>query len=273
LDLNTKTVFDFNDYKAYLAERAGGRRQRRGIRSLIAKTLKCQPTYVSQVLNGSADFSPEQAEVLNRFFGHTREESTYFLLLIQKERAGTRALKEFIQSQLDEILTRRMAISQRLGQKAGLTQEQQATYYSSWHFSAVHVALTIPSLRRREAIAHHLRISLKKVDEVLKFLVAAGLAQTNGLDYATTEVQIHLGNDSHNIVKHHSHWRQQALESLDREELSDLHYSTVVSLSRQDVFNIKNRLLEEIKAAQAIIKDSPEEELYAYTMDFFSMRR
>ena len=77
-----KTVFDFESYKTYLNGRVGGPRQRRGIKSLMAKTHKCQPTYVSQVLNGSADFSSEQAEVLNRFFGHSREESVFFLLLI-----------------------------------------------------------------------------------------------------------------------------------------------------------------------------------------------
>jgi len=268
-----KTVFDFESYKTYLNGRVGGPRQRRGIKSLMAKTLKCQPTYISQVLNGSADFSFEQAEILNRFFGHSREESVFFLLLIQKERAGTRSLQEFIQSQMSEMISKRMEISQRLGHKATLTQEQQSTYYSSWHFAAIHVALTVPELRTKESIKRYLRIPSKKVDEVLKFLLEAGLAKTDGREYLTGEVQIHLGHDSHNITKHHSHWRQQALESLDREELSDLHYSTIVSISREDVLRIKNRILEEIKANQAIIKDSPEEELFAYTADFFSMKR
>jgi hypothetical protein len=53
----------------------------------------------------------------------------------------------------------------------------------------------------------------------------------------------------------------------------DLHYSMVVSLSRHDVVRIKERILEEIKENQAIIKNSKEEELYAYTIDFFSMKR
>jgi uncharacterized protein (TIGR02147 family) len=271
--MDAKKVFDFESYKAYLAYRVGGPRQRRGLKSLIAKTLKCQPTYVSQVLNGNSDFSPEQAEVLNRFFGHSREESAFFLLLVQKERAGTRSLKEFLQSQINEMLSDRMVISRRIDQKASLTHEQQSIYYSSWHYAAIHVALTLPHLKTREAIAEYFRISLKKVDQVLKFFLEAGLAQTDGREYKTSEFRIHLGNDSHNIAKHHSHWRQQAIESLDREQLSDLHYSTVVSLSREDVLRIKNRILEEIKINQEIVKASPEEELYAYTVDFFSMKR
>ncbi len=271
--METKSVFEFDHYKTYLSYRVGGPRQRRGLKSLIAQTLKCQPTYVSHVLNGNADFSPEQAEVLNRFFGHSREESAFFLLLVQKERAGTRSLKEFLRSQLDEMLSSRMVISRRIGQKASLTREQQSTYYSSWHFAAIHVALTIPKLGTRDAIADFFRIPLTKVDEVLKFLLEAELAHTNGRDYKASEFRIHLGNDSHNITKHHSHWRQQAIESLDREKTSDLHYSTIVSLSQDDVLRIKNRILEEIKANQEIVKNSPEEELFAYTVDFFSMNR
>lgn len=268
-----KQIFGFTSYKTYLQHRAGAKRQRRGVRSAMAEILKCQPTYISQVLNGDADFSPEQAEALNRFFGHTQDEALFFMLLVQKERAGTHALKQFIQKQIDEILTKRMAISQRLGQKAVFTPEQQSIYYSSWHYAAIHVALTVPSLRTIDALTKQFRVSPKKVKDVLQFLVESGLAQTNGVEYETGAVQIHLGNDSRNIVKHHSHWRQQAIESLDREEVMDLHYSTIVSLSRQDIARIKDRILEEIKADQAIIKDSKEEELYAYTIDFFSMKR
>jgi uncharacterized protein (TIGR02147 family) len=268
-----KSIYNFSNYKEYLMSRVGHPGQRKGIKSLLAKALQCQPTYVSQVFNGNADFSAEQADIINRFFGHSRDESIFFLLLIQKNRAGTRSLKEFVQVQINELLAKRMEISERIGQSAALTQEQQSTYYSSWHFAAIHVALTVPQLRTKESIGRYLRIPVKKIAEVLKFLLETGLIQTNGLEYSTTPMQIHLGNDSHNITKHHSHWRQQALESLERAELTDLHYSTVVSLSREDALQIRERILEEIKTNQAIIKDSLEEELFAYTLDFFSMRR
>ncbi len=42
-----KLVFSFSDYKAYLQHRAGGKRQRRGVRSAMADILKCQPTYMA----------------------------------------------------------------------------------------------------------------------------------------------------------------------------------------------------------------------------------
>jgi hypothetical protein len=82
-----------------------------------------------------------------------------------------------------------------------------------------------------------------------------------------------LGNDSKNILKHHTNWRLQAAESLDREELKDLHYSGVVSLSAADATKVKNIFLESIKASQSVIKDSKEEELCAVIIDFFSLKK
>ena len=49
----------------------------------------------------------------------------------------------------------------------------------------------------------------------------------------------------------------------------NLHYTTVVSLSTKDVQRLKERLIREIESLRQIVKDSKEEELHAFTMDFF----
>jgi hypothetical protein len=67
--------------------------------------------------------------------------------------------------------------------------------------------------------------------------------------------------------------RKDPLESLDREQLTDLHYSGVVSLSRQDVLKIKDVLFAAINDSQTIVKDSKEEEVYVMNMDFFSLNK
>ena len=135
------------------------------------------------------------------------------------------------------------------------------------------MAVTIPNLRKRELIAAYLHLPIKRVTEVLDFLVLAGLCRISNDGYLPGETEIRLGKDSHNIIKHHSNWRGQAVESLDREQLTDLHYSSVVSLSRSDVLKIKDMLLEAIKENLKVIKESPEEELYSYCIDFFSMKK
>lgn len=267
------SVFDSTDYRQYLELKAGGADRRTGIKAQIAKALRCQPTYVSQIFGGKADLSIEQAESLNEHFGHSKEESHYFLLLVQRERAGTKSLERYFEAQLQEIRDKRLVLTQRLGAKERLSDLDQATYYSSWVYAAVHIAVTIQGLRSREALAGHLALPIAKVTEVLDTLMAMGLVEKSDAGYTSARQQIRLGNDSKNILRHHTNWRLQAAESLDREQLTDLHYSGVVSLSRDDVVKIKSLLLDAIQRAQSIVRDSNEEELCAIAVDWFSMRR
>jgi uncharacterized protein (TIGR02147 family) len=268
-----ESVFEFLSYIPYLRSRAGGEGTRSGVKSAMAKSLGCQPTYVSQVMHGKAHLSLEQGEVLNEFFSHSKEEAFFFLLLIQKDRSGTKRLKDFFQEQIDEVLQKRLVLTKRLGSKETLSEVHQSTYYSSWIFAAVHIALTIPELRTREALANHFNLPLRKITEALTFLQSAGLVKASGGEFEVTTAQIRLGNDSKNILKHHTNWRLQAAESLDREQITDLHYSGVVSLSAADVLKVKNMLLETVKESQDLIKDSKEEELFAISMDFFSLKK
>lgn len=268
-----KAVFEFQHYKAYLKEKAGGPRTKTGAKTALAKAIGCQTTYLSQVLHANAHLSLEQAERVNEFYGHSKEEGLFFFLLLQKDRAGTRTLAAHFQEQMDEILRRRLVLTKRLGEKTQLSPESQSVYYSSWVYAAAHIALTIPELRTREALAAFLQLPIKKVTEVLEFLASVGLAVPNGAHFEVGESHIRIGNDSHNIIKHHSNWRTRALEALDRERLEDLHYSGVVSLAREDLRRIKEILLDAVKTTQAVVKDSKEEELCAIAIDFFSLRK
>ncbi len=268
-----KSVFDFKHYKAYVRARTGAEGRKTGVKSALAKALGCQPTYLSHVLHDKAELSLEQAEKLNEFFAHGKEESRYFFLLVQKDRAGTKTLAAHFQEELDEILRRRMILNRRLEFGETLNEQSQGVYYSSWIYAAVHIALTVPELRTREAIAAYLHLPVKRVTDVLEFLCAVGLAVARGGHFETGTAHVRLGRDSHNIVRHHANWRTQALEALDRERITDLHYSGVVSLSREDLARVKELLLEDVTRSQGVVKDSREEELCAVCLDFFQLRK
>ena len=268
-----KQIYDFSDYKAYLQAKVGAKSARRGLKSAMAKALSCQPTYISQVLNGHAHLSSEQAADLNEFLNHNKDESHFFLLLLQKDRAGKKNLKKYYQDQMQEVLDRRLNLTKRLGTQNNLSEENRNTYYSSWHPLAIHIALSVPHLQTKEAIAQHFHLPLKKVVSVLEFLVSTGLAQQMGERFTTDNSLVRIGNESTHIQKHHTNWRTQAVESLDREDLQDLHYSAVVSLSKADARHLKDRMLEHIKEYVNTIRDSKEEEVYSLCLDFFSLKK
>ena len=86
----TRALFEFRDYKAYLRQALERRREHeRGSQARLAESLRCQSAYLSMVLRGSADLSIEQADGVNVFLAHSAKESHFFLILVQRARAGT----------------------------------------------------------------------------------------------------------------------------------------------------------------------------------------
>ncbi len=264
-----KLVFEFKDYKRYISaslDLAGS-----GSRSRLAKHLSCQSAHISQVLNGHQQITVEQAYQMNSFFAHDRDESHFFLLLVQKNRAGSNDLKDYFQNQLDEILRRRSLIKNRVSSNKEIPREFQTRYYSSWHYAAIHIALSIPELQTKESLASHFHLPMRIISETLEFLITAQLADRRDGRFVIGPSHIHLGSDTDNINKHHMNWRIQAMDSLARGNERDLHYSVAFSLSRHDADRIKDRFIETVNSNLKDVGPSKEEVIYCTCIDFFEV--
>lgn len=73
------------------------------------------------------------------------------------------------------------------------------------------------------------------------------------------------------ISKHHANWRLQAIQSLEREQPDELHYSSAVTISKEHVPEIRKILVGAIEQVRAIVKNSPEKCLYCYSFDLFEV--
>lgn len=266
------SVFTYTDYNKYLNDCISYMPKKgRGFKSELASYIGCQSTYVSQVLNERADFSLEQAVLVSKFLGHTEDESHFFLLLIQHKRAGSELLRQHFEKLINEQKKHRLILSKRLNVKTVLNEDDQVKYYSSWHYSAIHVILSIKDCQSKENIAKKLGLSLQKVSAILEFLCSVGLAKLVGREYQIGETHIHLEKKSPMISKHHTNWRMKSILSLDNETEDNLYYSSVITLSQEDAYKIKDLLIKNIDSTKKIIKDSPEEVLYCFSLDFFKV--
>jgi uncharacterized protein (TIGR02147 family) len=269
-----KDVFEYRDYKAYLkATIASKPKGGRGIRIGLARSLGCPVSHISQILNGSSHLSMEQAEGVNLFFGHSPVEASFFLLLLQFSRAGTPQLRKRLDGQIREFLDRNLALKERLDIKDSLSSEDQALYHSSWLYRAIHVMVSVEEFQTKEALSAYLGISLKRIGEILEFLVSIGLVvKKEGGRFGMGVVRMHLPHDSPMNAKSHVNWRLQAIRSLEKEDTQrDLHYSSVVSVSDSDATRIKSLLMRYIQEIKSIIKDSKEEGVHCLSMDFFEL--
>ncbi|MGE0631818.1 MAG: TIGR02147 family protein [Pseudobdellovibrionaceae bacterium] len=271
--INTGSIYDYKDYRLFLISRLGDKGARLGRKGKLAEKMRVQPAYLSLVLKGKADLSLEQADLAAEFFGFSADETHFFILLVQRTRAGSKKLKDYFSQQIEEILKNRMNLVRRLGEQKTLSPVDQAHYYSAWYFGAIHMATTVPALGTRHALNQFFRLPLKKISEVLEFLIQCGLVVEEKGVLKSGSTQIRLGRESVQLTRHHSNMRVLAVESLEREETQDLHYSAMVSLSESDAIKVKDLILETLKSHLQLIRDSKEETVYAYNIDFFSLKR
>ena len=266
------SIYNYRDYKRYFVDLiAGSKDGPRGKRRALAESIGCQVSHVTNVLSGDAQFSQEQAEAAARFFGQNPRETEFLLIMVQFNRAGTASLSQFYKKLLDEKQEKHTTLKKLLNMPDELKSENEALYYSSWHFGAVHVLLSIPEYQTREAVSTKLNLPLEKIDEILNFLTESRLAEKIGQRYILNRSTIHLDNSSPLITKHHTNWRLRTIIGLDKRDNSHFHYSSAVTLSHNDYAKVREILTKALTASLKVITSSPEEEIAVLCMDYFKL--
>jgi uncharacterized protein (TIGR02147 family) len=153
-----------------------------------------------------------------------------------------------------------------------LSDQAKAKYYSTWIYQAIHVLLSVPGFQTPRAIAERLGLSSVQVEDVLSFLVAAGLAEKSKTHtYRQLRPVLHLDRASVFVNRHHTNWRLKAIHAVDQNSEDDLHYSGVASLSEDDYLKIKRILSDALKSAVDVVRDSKEETIASICIDFFKL--
>ena len=271
---NKKSIYLYKNYKDYLVWRLNSDSKRVGARKRLAQSIHCQATYVTQVLNENAHFTLEQAQAVNEYLNHDPLEAHFFLLLVQWERAGTKNLKNYFSNQIQEILAKREKLSQHIEKKVELSNDQQLEYYSSWHYSAIHMGVTLSKNSSIEKLADQFGISKERLIQVIHRLIDMGLVVLSDEGgYRLTKNNIFLGKESFNIKKHHTNWRIQAINNLENESSENLNYTAVYSLSYADRSIIKDNIIKLIQNNIKVVENSAEEGVFAFNADFFEVTK
>ena len=267
-----KNLFDFSHYRDYLIEALPTHGEERGSRTKLATQLGVQKGFISSILHGGAELSLEQGMRVSHFLSHTEDERDYFLLLVQMARAGSNDLETHFSKKIQEMITKRKQIRERIQVKDALSEGDQLHYYSNWHYTAIHMCLRIKKRQTIHAISRYLGLPSQRVFEVLDFFVKTGIASHLGDIFEVGPTRLHISADSPHVARHHTNWRMQAIQSLDRRAPEDLHYSLVMSISKDAALKIREALLRSIQSLEPVIRDAHDEEVVALTIDLFGMQ-
>lgn len=266
------SVFEAENYKKLVTERLksfpkGGYGQFRK----IAERLRVHPVIITQVFKGPRDLSEEQAIELADYLGFTKLESQYFLVLVQKERAGTAKLKDHHEERRKELQNQSKDLKNRMVNSQILTEEAKALFYSNWYYSGVRLASSIPVLNTPETIAQYLSLPLPTVHRVLEFLLAQGLVVQNekGLDMGPART--HVEANSPLVSRHHMNWRNKALQRMDKFTNKELFFTGPVVFSEKAQAEVREILVQTIERFMKVVQDAPSEKLSCINIDLFNV--
>ncbi len=264
-------IYKFNSYKEYVNEKVKLMPQRgRGQFRKMAEVLRVHPVYMTQVLRGEKEISFEHGLRLASYLRLNEREKEFFMLLLQHARAGDAELREYCGKRIEEFREKSQELSERLRQKQELTEATRAVFYSSWIYSGVRLLSSVSGFHSPAQIAAYFKLSIEVVQEVVDFLVDAGLCLFEGGELKIGPAVTHLESGSLLVKSRQVQWRAKALERMDHRAPDELFYTGPMALSREARAQIRQELLELIERATKLASESPSEELSCLNIDWFS---
>jgi uncharacterized protein (TIGR02147 family) len=264
-------IYQYTNYKAYLRSACPAKGEGRGARTRLAEYLNCHLGFVSQVLTGSADFSIEHGILIAEFLKLSEQEKEYFLLLLQRDRAGSVKLKTYFQAKIQAVLQEREQIKSRIQHSNKLTEAQKTVYYGKWIYTAVHMCTLVPRLRTAQKMRDYLEVPAQDVHDTLRDLLEFGLITQKGTEYYPSSKRFHISEKSLPLRTHHTNWRLASIRALDDRREPQLHYSSVMSISPKAANEIREILLKAIENTEPVVREAQDESVFVMTLDLFEL--
>lgn len=270
-----KSLYQFKDYRKYIAYRLDNYQDgKHGTRARFADTIGCQRPFISQVLNGRQNLTQEQAFRANAFFEHGPDETQFFMLLLQKERAGSTELKQFYLEQLQAISDRKNNVQEVVKPMVQLSEDVSRKFFSSWMYQAVMTALHVRNYTSIEALADLLRMKPDLVEQVCRELAEMGLAEIHSGHYRQVKhpnIRLAIDNPAQRQLMHLS-WRAKIAEQITSQTSFDDHHCFCISLDAGEKENFRNKIFA-ILADMANLRDedAKTDRVSVLAIDFFDL--
>lgn len=267
-------VFEATDYQSFISHclRSGAEKAPKGAVKKLSSFVKCHPSYIAQIVRGKSHFSNEQALRFCDYFKLEQDETEFFIDMLNRDRAATQEMRAHFQNRLDRQTQERLNIKRRWKDRDYLNPKREQEYFGNWLFQAVHALTQIPSHRSEENIAKTLKITKEQTVNILEHLKRYGLVKQSDSRWKSIKDTLHLGKDSPTIKNFHTNWRVKTASDIMLDpSLRGLHFSSLVTLSRETAMKIERLILDCLEEARKQTLKSKSECLYALIADFYPL--
>ena len=259
-------IFSFQTHTEFLENIFNDKQAERGLLSRASEALGVHPSYLSRAIKGENNLTPDQGFALGQWLGLEELEREYLSILIQKDRAGSHKFKESLQAKLDGIRESKNDIGRDF--KAQVAPNlAEATYYSSWLYSAIHILMTIEEFNSVAKISKALKVSDSEVENGLKVLVEMGLVQQKNSKWNLTNKKAFISNSNALAQCYHASWSDRLNSTLSVHDAKNVRYTGVHSVSQSDWDKLRDMIRDFLRSLNPVIEPSKEETLIAIRID------
>lgn len=262
------SIWTFGTYKGFLSSVVN--EGKRGFITRLSEAAGCQRSYLSNVIRSHIHLVPDQAYGICRYLNLDPDETNYFLLLLEKDRAGTPAYKKHLERKLHELRKERENLARRLDRSPLQSEADQLLYYSAWYYAAIHILVSIPKFQSIGVVSRALGLDEQVVSSTLEDLSKMGLVVRSSSRWSFLSGDIHISKGSPLVSLHHSNWRQRAVLNSQAEK-DGLHFTMVQSVSKAVSNQIKEKVLALIEEASSLAGPSEPEDLLYLGIDTFQI--
>jgi uncharacterized protein (TIGR02147 family) len=265
-------VFAFRNYKSFLNELVR-QKDSRGLLTKLAQAAGCELSYLSRSLSHEINITSDHAFKISQFLNLSVLEQSYFMTLVELERAGDRSYKKFLQSRLQGWLNEYEDLSQKTEKKVVVESSSlQMQYHSSWIYCAIHLLVSIKDFQSANKIAERLQLPVVHVKQVLAQLIDMGFVSQKGADhFEYLSGAMHISKSSPLVAFQHQNFRQRAVLDSQNSNSDGLHYTSTYSIELKDYIKIKDLLFDSISRLEKIAGPSECEELVNINIDAFKL--
>ncbi|MBF0363333.1 MAG: TIGR02147 family protein [Oligoflexia bacterium] len=265
-------IYDFENYKDFVNSWINAKPNNgRGIYNKIAQFLNVHSTMVSHVFKGDAHFSLEQSYSLCDYLRLNEEESDYFLRLVQYSKAATPKLKEKFSKDIASIQREKNKIVNYVKGKTALNEEQNATYYSSWFYSAIKLLATMEKFQDIDKIAQIVDLPPSVFNHATQFLVTLGLISIEGNKLISSDFRVHLDPSSPFIWEMHQNWRIKAFDRHHKLREDELMFSAPLTIAKKDIVEVRKKILKLIEEVSSTIEGTEPDTLALINIDWVEL--
>ncbi len=264
------SVFSFSNYKKFLQMLL---KDSWGLITKVAEGAGCQRAYLSRVLseNENIHLTPDHAHGIAKHFEMSPSEAEYFMALVEFASASSESYRDFVERKLVYLSREHENLKRQKGRERLEASEVQAQYYSSWHWSAIHVLVSIPQYQYAETIAVKLNLPLSTVHNCLQDLAKNGFVRFDSGRWVHASGNLNLTKSSPFITYHHNNWRARAVQDAQVRHTENIHLTIVQAMSRNAISEIKQLIFDFIRESSHVSSPSQSEEIMCTNLDFFSV--